>query len=184
MSMITFDQIDRVRFALNETKRMTRTQLMRFLGLCYSMALSPMEDGLEKRLYEGIRQVRVFAGQNPVFAIDKDPLSLVTRFVFSSVRERSRSNVSRYVGALRVLADQGVQPDELLDAIKEQGGLTALYYQSRDTGQTTLIRAKLNLNTTIKVQKNRVYNLKFKLTVTGNADVLELTEVTKEKVDV
>lgn len=95
-----------------------------------------------------------------------DEYLLVCRYVFpNGSRSAERSNASRYAHALREAAKQQIRPDNLVEVLKTNGGINALYLR-RPLDASTVATKTLHLSSTITVTKGQA----FSLTLRRNAD--------------
>jgi len=157
---------------VNTSSRLTRSELQTTLGKIYAIQLAEAD---RFELIKYIRTQRATEGANRVFVMEKsNTYVLLLRYVFPSVRDRS--NVSRYAGALSEMKLRNIPPSSFTKALKEHGGITDLYWLSRDRINKFMTRSKITLDRNIKVQSGKLVTLQLVPKANGVFEVLSCVQ--------
>lgn len=154
---MTAIDLDALAEEVRNNPRLTRDSLLRILQQCYEAGRWPLLPKTKAMLRAKIASIRAADGANRSYVVTGNDYTLIVRYVFSPIRERS--NASRYATALHYLAGPQVKPDDFHKSIAEQGGLTSIYWHARQRQTKTMNRSKLTLSTTISVAAGRLLTL-------------------------
>ena len=157
---------------VNTSSRLTRAELHSTLGKIYAIKLA---DADRVKLMEHIRLHRKTEGANRVYVKGgSNDYTVLLRYVFPSIRDRT--NVSRYAGALSEMQIRQVQPSSFSKALKAHGGITDLYWLSRDRQNKFMTRSKLTLNKNIKVRSGTAIKLELLPSANGIFKILSCSQ--------
>lgn len=124
--------------------RLSRSETMSVLRRCYAVGLIPLTEAEKEYILRTLMLTRAQEGANRVFTFKRNPYSLVLRYVFRSIKERS--NVSRYAVVLNHMASVDVKPEEFMQYLSDNGGLVTIYYNVRNKVKATITRSILRLD--------------------------------------
>lgn len=152
-----------------EASRLRRSELMDVLSSVYRIRLNT--DDSEKWINH-IIQSRKLEGANRAYVMKKsNGFTLPLRYIFTC--QKDRSNVSRYAGALDQLCKLGIAPQNFKTGIQENGGITQLYWMSRDRENKAMRRNSITLDRNIEFLAGQVIYMTLKPNANGVFQVLE-----------
>ena len=170
-----FVPLDTLADEVKRTPRLSRDSLGRILAHCYALGLRPMPPATREAMLASIKRKRASEGANRSYVqkSTETPHTLIMRYVFPSKKENTNS--SRYSLALNWLAEQKVPAGGFAKAVRENGGLTMIYWKARDRLGKPMTRNKLALSTNLTVTAGRPFTLRLMPKANGLFDVLEVT---------
>lgn len=152
------------------TQRRKDRNLYALLAETMALCETVRREGLEEALRQDI-VARDLHGRNRVYVEQgSDVFLIVGRFVFEP--EINRAASWRYTAALREADKRGLRSDELVEWLRSQGGINALFL-ARPVQARTARTKTLHLNTQITVPKDGAFTVTLRRDHRGFFDVVE-----------
>ncbi len=173
MSNIIND-LDKIAFEVRNTPRLTREQLFSILNKCYTVVYNSLTKEDYEVMRNFIKEQRSKEGRNRYYILKskETPFTILLRYIFREDKERN--NVSRYIHALNYLHKKQVKPEDFLEKLIEEGGITAIYWKERNRESKVMNLNVIRLNTNVTLTCNKPTMLILMPRETTLCDVIEI----------
>lgn len=154
-------------------KRHSSFALYDILAKCMALANRCRRSLKDRDELVGLLRLQPHTGKRGRY-IEKasDEYTLVCRFVFAEDRgSAERSNSSRYAMALRQAAERQIGSDDLVDVLRNKGGINALFLR-RPLDRADVVTKCLNLARSIEAPKGKKFTLTLRRLPDNTYDVL------------
>lgn len=157
----------RARFFISQRRK--DVDLYQVLADCMAICERAELDGDIDRLRADFIARERATGKRAYFERDADAFLIVGRSVFAP--EVNRAACWRYTATMREAAKRQIRPGELVDWLRSQGGINALF-KARPVEARTARTKTLHLNAQIKVPKDAAFTITLRRDARGFFDVV------------
>jgi hypothetical protein len=165
-------------------KRHSSFELYGLLAHCMALAHRCRDNAAERTELEHLVLSHPAQGNRRFIEKSSDEYHLICRHVFTNgaTRPGERSNASRYAHALREANRRQIDPDDLVETLKQGGGINALFLR-RPLAARSLTTKCLRLEDAITVPKHESFTLTLRRTPENTFIVIRSSEEERDEED-